>query len=489
MRAWIALLIGLVAAGEAGAQATAYPRGSRSGLPSRGITPPAAGPSDTNVATLAPLAPRTDDMPAPVVQLADPQPASVKLTWNAIVGASGYRIYRNDLGLLTPADLPLTQTSFVHEAANDYRLSYSYGVVALYPNGHTGPSAPVAFTPPKPENATELEVNMLPAHVTEFTWEPPIYQRPAYFLLLGPGLDEGIKLPATARSYREELGLRPGLYTYTLAAMYGPGPISTPANEWPTAKLPVAGGRYRLTIVGFTVTENTRDDDPMSFDGKGDEVMVAAATRVYDFGRPGQLRTQVVRSRVYGDANRAPTRIQAGTQSPLGGLRDGDQVLVQSPPPGLPRDSVLPLVAWEGDLVDDDVVVLRANVFEVDREPPGPGNTDDFARWQKDMTWYSLGAQSGTTDFAMTYLLSIPALAQDLRNKEPAGAMTGLWAGGVAGVGAEANRGIGRDRAITFSSGKASFFADNQVPIRLPFDAWDRRGGKYLLHIKVERVQ
>lgn len=55
-----------------------------------------------------------------------------------MVGASGYVVYRNDLGPLNSPPLPLTTTSFTHRANNDYRLTYAYTVVAQYPNGHTG---------------------------------------------------------------------------------------------------------------------------------------------------------------------------------------------------------------------------------------------------------------------------------------------------------------------------------------------------------------
>ena len=488
MRAqWLLLMLGIAAAGPAAAQ-VALPSTNRTrpALPGRAVQP-AAPAADTTIATLAPMGPRTDDMPAPAVTLADPQPASVRITWNAIVGAMGYRIYRNDLGLLTPTDLPLTRTEFTHAAPNDYRVTYTYRVVALYPNGHTGPTS-INFTPPRPENAGDFTAYNAPGHVTKFTWQPPPNYQPDYYLLLGPGLDEGVRLPPTVTSYEDGLGLRPGTYTYTVAAMYGSGAISTPANEWPRDNFTVFGGRYRFTIVGFTAVETTRDDNQLDLDGKGDEVFLAAATRVYDPGEPKKIRTTVVRSRVYGDANGAPARVRAGTRSELGGLRDGDAVIPPGKPSGTPADSVLPLVAWEGDLIDDDVLVFRPMVFESDREPPGHGEVNDFENWRRSVMFWDLGNNLSPESYAKTWLLTIPAVAQDLRNREPGGARTGIYMGFSQGVLIEANRAVGQDRAITFTASKASFFIQHQVPVRMRFEGWDQRGGKYLVHVKIEKV-
>ena len=66
---------------------------------------------------LDPNAPAIAGMPAPRADLIESGPTFARLSWNAVVGASGYVVHRNDLGPLNSPRLPLTTTSFTHRRA------------------------------------------------------------------------------------------------------------------------------------------------------------------------------------------------------------------------------------------------------------------------------------------------------------------------------------------------------------------------------------
>jgi len=119
-------------------------------------------------------------------------------------------------------------------------------------------------------------------------------------------------------------------------------------------------GRYRITINGFTVHQETRDD-AFQWDGKRDEVYVTAQVVVVDKNRRVR-RSAVVETKVMGDTNGHNGRIRAGSASREGGIRTGDDV--PGPEPwrlrGTPRGDRLPLAVWQGELVEGEnsVVVI-----------------------------------------------------------------------------------------------------------------------------------
>jgi hypothetical protein len=448
--------------------------------------PPA---SDEVGVPLNPTLHRTDDMPAPTVQLSDAAPTSVTLSWNALVGASGYVVYRNDLGALNTPPLPLTATSYTHRADNDYRVTYNYRVVALYPNGHTGPSAPVSYTPPKPPVATEFDAGLQGNDIV-FTWSLSGPWAPDYFLLLGPGMGDGVTVPGDKYRYTLDAAvlvdqrLR-GDLDYTIVAMYMPGPVSAPGTEWPRTREAFVWGRYRFTILGFHAEETTNDDSPWHRDGKGDEIFVAGSVHRYERSTATLTEATAVRTRVYGEAApRFPGRISAGG-IPGGGIQAGDQIFYVSTPPGAPPESAFPLTIWEGDLYPDDVLLIRPAVFESDSDEGGPSSA--FAEWHRDVTTRVYRGNQQRL-WQLTHELSVPSILTDLRQHEKGGVLTGIpiWEQG------QADQKIGPDRAIVFDQRKIERFFQYGLAPQFTFrgspSGHYSAGGRYTVRMKIERL-
>jgi hypothetical protein len=62
-------------------------------------------------------------------------PGSAHLYWEAVAGATGYKVSRSDLGVLTSQPLADTATSYVHLAKLSHPGTYVYTITATYPQG------------------------------------------------------------------------------------------------------------------------------------------------------------------------------------------------------------------------------------------------------------------------------------------------------------------------------------------------------------------
>lgn len=225
-----------------------------------------------------------------------------------------------------------------------------------------------------------------------------------------------------------------------------------------------ASGRFRLTLNGFTVNHQT-SDHILEADGRGDEVYLLADVWTLERGEavgrrtvnaepsgacvfpaprlpagtsPGQLRpcrtedvpdhsVRVARrerfsTAVMGDSHgpRNPPRVRAGSASPEGGLRSGDHFPASTPwnRAGVPRRDQLPLLLWEGELVDGaNAVAILPAVWEWD----GPDELE--RRWQQlaDQTlrlpWPYEGADRGAAELRNRS----PFLERDVWQPEHAG--------------------------------------------------------------------
>jgi hypothetical protein len=167
---------------------------------------------------------------------------------------------------------------------------------------------------------------------------------------------------------------------------------------------PTNVGRFRVTLTGFTVNRQT-SDNILESDGKGDEVFILADVAQYDnyfqyslydrFNRTpsviplvaplgtyndliirgGQVVRHSFTSAVMGDVNGhgAPSRIQAGSASSLGGLRTGDRF-----PTNEPWNLTIawqadrpPMLLWEGELRrGQDLAVIIPSIWEWDGGNP-----------------------------------------------------------------------------------------------------------------------
>jgi hypothetical protein len=149
-----------------------------------------------------------------------------------------------------------------------------------------------------------------------------------------------------------------------------------------------AHARFRVVLTGFANEKQTQDD-PLQRDGKDDEVFLL--TSLYQFQKnaapsipiqnrfppnlPGiNVALSPVRSVLYGDTNGQanPPRLRAGSASDLGGIRSGDRYPTSRPwqrVPALAADR-LPLLLWEGDLVEgQNGVVIAPTIWEWDGRP------------------------------------------------------------------------------------------------------------------------
>jgi hypothetical protein len=135
----------------------------------------------------------------------------------------------------------------------------------------------------------------------------------------------------------------------------------------------VTRGTFRVTINGFSVDQECWDD-ALQLDGKRNECFVWAESRLIDH-QGNTLIKSVNRSRIIGDTNGFPDRLQGGTASTVGGLRTGD-VYPRNPPwqrVSAPQPDRLPMLVFEGDLVQGQQgVAIVTSIWEWD------GNGDLF---------------------------------------------------------------------------------------------------------------
>jgi hypothetical protein len=159
-----------------------------------------------------------------------------------------------------------------------------------------------------------------------------------------------------------------GTYSIAVASVFGSNEMRTPDDAWTRASVTVpASGRYRIILNGAQVISPTKDD-PLSRDGKGDEVTFHAVVEVFDRMRSAPSRKQWSKIPsvktpwvVYGDVGADRNRVQAGTFSASGGLGQGDWVPmgVNVFTPYAPPAAVgLPMLLWEGALTDGEEAVL-----------------------------------------------------------------------------------------------------------------------------------
>jgi hypothetical protein len=138
-----------------------------------------------------------------------------------------------------------------------------------------------------------------------------------------------------------------------------------------------AAAEYQVIATGFRVNHETFDD-PLSRDGKGDEVYASFMVAHFSRKTGGRIGDVVYRkTRVYGDVNNQTNRLQAGTASSAGGLRAGDVY----PPMGDPSErygrpasgASFPFDVWHGPLVaTEDVILILSTMWEYDGLDEGP---------------------------------------------------------------------------------------------------------------------
>jgi hypothetical protein len=241
--------------------------------------------------------------------------------------------------------------------------------------------APMGLVPINPSGFRAVET--APGQVV-LSWQP--VSAASYYVLLGPGLPGGgVKVPG-ATTYTAT-AVPGGTQQWAVASYYEPGPTSTPASEFPRVSLivtsattaaasptaapaPAASGRYLVTIVSMRAYQSSRDDI-LSRDGMGDEVYAAAFVRRYDRRTSALAESYMRGTTPHGDVNQfGASRIQAGSMSATGGLRDADMIpdgpvsALRSIPP---QEASFPWMLWEGTLTDGaDALVITPSLWEQD---------------------------------------------------------------------------------------------------------------------------
>lgn len=200
------------------------------------------------------------------------------------------------------------------------------------------------------------------------------------------GLVLGVSVPAAVRA-QAEITERPTL----------PRTTSTTTSTTTSAVTSAAHGRYRVTLNGFSVGHETWDD-ALQLDGKRDEIYFSTDVQVVD-KLNNTLLPSSKRSLTFGDVNGFGYRVQAGSASNLGGIQTGDQVFGSAPwlRSGALAADRLPMVLWEGDLVDgQNAVAVIVTPWEYD------GGQDAFSSWA---SWMQKTSQTLKSSSAFTTLI------------------------------------------------------------------------------------
>ncbi len=146
-------------------------------------------------------------------------------------------------------------------------------------------------------------------------------------------------------------------------AVVGAAPVPDPTDV-PGAKLGV-----RLLATGFKVEKETWDH-ALEVDGKRDEVQLRAEVVEVDLKTGGTIEHRSVRSKVFGDTNSFPNRVQAGSASDKGGLKTGNQHGETKFGGGAVHNDDLPLRIWEGTLTAAGTALLVVpTIWEIDDNP------------------------------------------------------------------------------------------------------------------------
>jgi hypothetical protein len=317
-----------------------------------------------------------------------------KIAWNPAANATGYEVSRGKRDDTTCCNatsglLPATATSWGDVGL--YKPGYySYSIAVHYADGSVGRGGIDLLlnqgAAPAPIAVEELSPGRL-----RMRWNAAV-PGTCCVRIVGPGLGaEGAKLVVGGGPF--DLGILPnGTHTWKVAGAYDvgnlpfPAPtpfwsgtaygrnyvVLTPPTEWADVShtVNIRSGRYRISLERFHALVDVTED-LLRADGRGNEIYIA--TQVSEYRGGGTMQsTRMTRTPTFGDVQNYPSRIQAGSMSPSGGIRAGDaypaavEFVAQLVPPSTAN---LPYVLWEGDLSEiDGVVILSPSIWEADED-------------------------------------------------------------------------------------------------------------------------
>jgi hypothetical protein len=283
------------------------------------------------------------------------------------------------------------------------------------------------------------------------------------------------------------------------------GGDTTLATQATATTATVAPGKYRVTITGFKVRQESYDN-LLQLDGKRDEVFVTADVRLVDPAGNAVAPVADLRTPTYGDRNGFPSRVQAGTASSLGGLRTGDAYDVAG---ALPQRDRLPLVVYEGPLAKDgNTAVIVPAVWEADNEP---GGLTTWIANQAQPVWQLIAKDLLAQTTAMIgtaglYTADGKPITTTTESKTFIGALGQAASAIVRSLSqslqqfAQGDRPIGLDASNAFAPKAVPLDFDlaelavaqgsNGVPgvIEVPYDDVDALKGRYTLYLRVQRI-
>ena len=175
---------------------------------------------------------------------AEGTPAMATLTWLEPTGwtPTGYTVVRNTVGtsesFLLTSEL-LTTTRYEDHSGFTAGKTYEYVVTALSPDPKAFGSAQTSFTPPPPQNVSNV-VATRSGDVVTLSWSGVAGADKYMIASSVEAMAREIPGTQTSTSYS---GLAPGSYTWAVGARYEPGPIETPAATWPSVMMELLAPR------------------------------------------------------------------------------------------------------------------------------------------------------------------------------------------------------------------------------------------------------
>ncbi|MFP7473249.1 hypothetical protein SFC55_19765 [Niallia taxi] len=157
-------------------------------------------------------------------------PDDGKLTWSAVYGATGYKVYEIKDGQLTL----LGTTSSVNYSVNDLpEGAYRYVVATVTNDGESGPSAPVSteIIYPDMQTPTNIVSTVKNGNDIVLSWQAATYAE-KYNIYITKSGQKSLLTSTTARSYTIEKA-EEGAYSYSVSAynsLYGESPESEPVS-------------------------------------------------------------------------------------------------------------------------------------------------------------------------------------------------------------------------------------------------------------------
>ncbi|MDI1320785.1 MAG: hypothetical protein PSW75_11435 [bacterium] len=317
------------------------------------------------------------------------------LSWSD-AGSATCDIYRVDSSGGTQVANHITAKKFSDRAFLEPNTLYR--LVVHYADGREGNLEYTYVNPPQPLVVTDLQAVLSGPGKHKLTWKQTSYYEvywqpktnpPNIYQVYGPTLPaEGLGVSTNSIELTD---VPVGNQSVRVALLYGYGdpPQWVPAPKVATVNFDVLPdrGRYRIVFLGLQCWHESKDD-PLQLDGKRDEVYAGAYTvRVARYSsNVTPASGSFARTKVMGDTNGFPYRLQAGTASDKGGIQTNDFVpdaTITTPKPGVVTASDrFPLLVWEGELRDSsDLLVIAPVLFSWNKDDDGP--------WSNWTGWWS----------------------------------------------------------------------------------------------------